>query len=79
MTTFASCELEATDLLTERLRNLHFRRRLEDTSATWGLDFPSFTRRVQIIIAIGLFSAHHRRAEAAVADQRQPDWSRFRA
>ncbi|MGW0833401.1 hypothetical protein [Streptomyces prunicolor] len=58
MATFAGCEQEAGGIVAVRLAEIGFRARLERSSASWEMEFPFFTRRLEVIIAIALFSAY---------------------
>lgn len=58
MATFAGCEREASRIVAVRLTEVGFRARLECGSASWEMEFPVFTRRLEGVIAIALFSAY---------------------
>lgn len=59
MKTFPQCEHQAGEIMSDRLRDHELRSWMERVSAAYGIDHTVFMRRLQTIIAIGLFSSHH--------------------
>ncbi|MER7930003.1 hypothetical protein ABTY96_43910 [Streptomyces sp. NPDC096057] len=56
MVTFSGCEQEARDIFAARQIDADFHAQLEHSSTSWKMEFPVFTRRVEGIITIALFS-----------------------
>lgn len=69
MVTFISCELESREILAVFLRDDAVRLRLENASSSWGIEYAVLLRRIQVIIAMALFSAHRdgRQADSSQA------------
>ena len=70
MATFAGCAQEAGEIVAARLTEVGFRARLECGSASWEMEFPVFTRRLEGVIAIALFSAYRRSEQLTSTEAR---------